>query len=270
MSQEFGKWEKEEGVLGELGFYKIPSQPDLAIKTDGTVYSKIKKDNLKHKFNLYVDVNYKRTTFKLHNFLAEAFIEVPQELKSVERFRLISNHLDGDKHNFELKNLEWTTYSGNILHAFKTGLRSDNNYVLAKNVHTDEIVDFYSQAECARFFKVDPANVVYWLRNKKIYNTVKGFFQFKYEEEDWLKTSPDEPFKTRRSDIFAKSIDVEKTSYLFPSIVSAGEYLGIKPRNLHAHILRYGSKPYKGYEFHHLYMYLDKLTDENYVTISKK
>lgn len=270
MLREFGKWEKAKDGLGEQGFYKIPSQPDLVIKPNGEIYSKKNNSNLEHKFNLYVDVNFERTTYKLHNFLAEAFVKVPEELLDLERSGLIANHIDGDKYNFALDNLEWTTYSGNIIHAYKTGLRDDNNRVLARNTHTGETVDFYSQAECARFFKVDPANVVYWLKNRKIFNTCRGFFQFKYEEEIWPDISINEEIRAKRSDIFAKSIDETKPSLLLPSIASAERYLDIKKGNLVMHMLRHGSKPYKGYEFHCLYMYLDKIQNEEFVVIDPK
>lgn len=36
---------------------------------------------------------------------------------------MVINHLDGNKHNNRLNNLELTTTKGNTMHAFKTGLR---------------------------------------------------------------------------------------------------------------------------------------------------
>lgn len=268
MLRNFGKWEKEESSLGEQGFYKIPSQPELCIKPEGIVFSKKDQKNLENKFNEYVDVNFRRTTYKLHNFLAEAFLEVPKELLDLERSKLIANHKDGDKHNFDLDNLEWTTYSGNIIHAYKSGLRTDNNRVLALNIHTEEVIDFYSQAECARFFEVDPVNVMWWLKAKKAFGTKRGFFVFKYETDEWPEIL-NSNFKPNRSDIFAKSVEPNGLSYLFPSIVATEDYLGIKRGNLRTHIYRHGTKPYRGFEFHYLYMYLDKIESEKYQKITK-
>ncbi len=269
MPRRFGKWEKEEGDLGDCGFYKIPSQPDLAVHPDGIVYSKSKKKNLENKFNEYVDVNHDRVTYKLHNFLAEAFVEVPPGLLERDRTELIANHKDGDKHNFDLDNLEWTDYSGNITHAYMSGLRSDNNHTYAMNVYSKEVFDFYSQAECARFFEVDPANAVYWLKAKKAFNTKKGIFIFRTEGEEWPVLPSEGVIKTQKSDIFAKSVDPEGESYLFPSKVTAEDYLGIRRGNLRMHMYRYGSKPYMGYEFHNLYEYLDKIESEKYQRITE-
>lgn len=52
----------------------------------------------------------------LHRILAEMFIDNPDNLPYV-------NHIDGNKHNYSLDNLEWCTASENTTHAIKSGLR---------------------------------------------------------------------------------------------------------------------------------------------------
>jgi hypothetical protein len=56
-----------------------------------------------------------RATLYIHRLLAEAFIPKPPRCNEV-------NHLDGDKRNNSLENLEWTTHSANLQHAHATGL----------------------------------------------------------------------------------------------------------------------------------------------------
>lgn len=260
MLNAFGKRELEAGDLGQKGFYKVPSFPEIAIKEDGTVLNKRTGELVRHVYGHYVYCSFDGTTVPLHRLLCEAFHKVPDELLDIDRSNLITNHKDGNKHNFELDNLEWTDYSGNIVHAYKTGLRTDNKNIFARNIKSGEVLEFYSQAELARFFEVDPANVVFWMKNPKTYRTRKGYFQFSYENSDWESMGD----VGKMEDIFAKSVEQDGVSYLFSSLKDAAIYLDVKPATLRMHVYRYGTKPYHGYEFHKLSEYLDKIDNEKY------
>lgn len=57
-------------------------------------------------------------TLLIHRLIALAYIQNPDK-------KPIINHLDGNKHNNSLNNLEWCTYSENNIHAIETGLRKN-------------------------------------------------------------------------------------------------------------------------------------------------
>lgn len=64
--------------------------------------------------NLYK--NSKCYKFLVHRLIAIYFISNPQNLPEV-------NHIDGDKQNNSISNLEWVTHQENMKHAWSTGLR---------------------------------------------------------------------------------------------------------------------------------------------------
>ena len=66
-----------------------------------------------HKVDLYS--NGKRTSVRVHRLVAEAFIPNPNKLPQI-------NHIDGNKENNNVKNLEWVNNSQNMIHAYRTGL----------------------------------------------------------------------------------------------------------------------------------------------------
>lgn len=67
--------------------------------------------------------NGKRSPILLHRLIAMTFIENPDNLPQV-------NHIDGDKLNNNLDNLEWVTNAANQQHAYDTGLtpKGDKRY----------------------------------------------------------------------------------------------------------------------------------------------
>lgn len=91
------------------------------IHKDGTVVSRLGRKIKPQKSNvgyLRVEVwsNGLGRKFLIHRLLAEAFIPNPDGKPQV-------NHIDGDKTNNAISNLEWVTQSENQLHAYRTGLQ---------------------------------------------------------------------------------------------------------------------------------------------------
>lgn len=79
-------------------------------------------------------VSYYGATYNIptHRAVALAFIPNPDNLPQV-------NHIDGDKTNNNVNNLEWCDNGGNQIHAIKTGLRSVR---VSRSAHRTEFTHF--------------------------------------------------------------------------------------------------------------------------------
>ena len=64
--------------------------------------------------------NGKQKSYLVHRIVADAFMENPKKLKEI-------NHIDGNKCNNNLENLEWCTREHNMREAFKNGLWKSPN-----------------------------------------------------------------------------------------------------------------------------------------------
>lgn len=94
----------ENYVVSNLGKVKR-NDIELTPYIDATKYSKVGLFN----------GNGKQKKFLLHRLVAESFISNPENKPEV-------NHIDGNKQNNCVSNLEWVTRSENVKHAAKKGL----------------------------------------------------------------------------------------------------------------------------------------------------
>lgn len=127
-----------------------------------TVPGKIKKpSNVKGYCHVVLDACGKVKNISVHRLVARAFIPNPDNKPQV-------NHIDGNKKNNHVDNLEWVTGEENIQHAFDTGLMP----VKAQPVLMDGVVRFDSITKCARHVGVDNHEIRRALQGK--YKTVHG------------------------------------------------------------------------------------------------
>ena len=117
-SEDFLNFFEEDwkDIEGYDGHYKINKNGMIVSDKFAEIWSPIKITVDKHGYpKVQLTKNGKSKAHFLHRLLAEAFIPNPENLHEV-------NHIDGDKTNYNLSNLEWVTRSENILHAFRNGL----------------------------------------------------------------------------------------------------------------------------------------------------
>lgn len=103
----------------------------------------------------------------VHRMVAETWIDNPNHYRDV-------NHINGDKTDNRVENLEWATRSQNIRHAYRTGLTKGRRTPILI-VETDEV--FESIRECARRIGCTPQNISNCLAGRQ--STCRGY-HFEY------------------------------------------------------------------------------------------
>lgn len=102
-------------------------------------------------------------TKRVHILVAEHFlVEKPSNLHEV-------NHKDGNKSNFAASNLEWSTHSNNVKHAFDTGLQPKGSKRSTAKLNEVSVFEIKyrlrfgneSMSNIARDYKVSPGTIGY-------------------------------------------------------------------------------------------------------------
>lgn len=126
---------------------------------------KAQKDS-KGYYRVRVTVDRIKITYKVHREVAKAFLPNPSNCPQV-------NHIDGDKTNNAVSNLEWCTNHDNALHAIKNGLW-ENNFKGAKayNSAKKKPVIATKGTEKRRFASVGDAER--YLNSRHVTDVLKG------------------------------------------------------------------------------------------------
>lgn len=137
-------------------------------------------------------VNNKATRYTMHRIVAIAFIPNPENKPCV-------NHIDGDKQNNRVSNLEWVTYSENTKHAFainliKPRLGEENNQATITEAQAHEICDLMQQG----------------FRNKEIRERMVGVskdvIEFIRYRKTWTHVSCNYKFHNRPSTLSEETV----------------------------------------------------------------
>lgn len=127
---------KDIVVKGKATQYTITEDGVVTNKRTGKVLRNGKIDKYHRYVRVSLTVDGKRYNILLHRLLMETF----RPVEGMENLQV--NHIDGDRNNNSLSNLEWVTPSENILHAFRHNLRKPMRGELNGKVKlTEEIVE---------------------------------------------------------------------------------------------------------------------------------
>lgn len=172
--------------------FPIKDFPDYYITDTGDVYSRITGRFIKMKLSLakngYLRVqvcrNHKKYIKLVHRLVAETFIPNPENKCDV-------NHIDGNKQNNNVENLEWATRSENELHSYrilkkkpncpntnKFGKDSTRAMLVQQIKDCKVIAEFYGVREASRTTGIN-CHAIYNCCQKR--SKSSGGFQWKYK-----------------------------------------------------------------------------------------
>ena len=114
----------------------------------------VRKDTNNYMMKLQIQQGYQHVTlqingkpkrFRVHRLVAEAFIPNPENKPYV-------NHIDGNRQNNNINNLEWVTPAENTQHAVNTGLMlpTKERAVVQFDLDGNKIAKYVSMREAAR------------------------------------------------------------------------------------------------------------------------
>lgn len=209
-------------------FSKIPGFSRYSINKNGVVYSSVTNAFLKGSVNpdgycnhrLIADDGFTKT-IGVHRLLALTFLPLPPNVDMMETV----NHIDGNKRNNSLDNLEWASFKRNQEHAGELGLTLKCIPVYARNVDTGEIEYFPSMLECAKSCALSKDAISWRLRfPDRVFPERK---QYSTTNENWKTdfVSPVIRFGRSRSVVVRNVVTEEET--VFETATEAAKELGV-------------------------------------------
>ena len=151
---------------------------------------------------------------KIHRLLAMAWLA-----KQHGGNKCYVNHIDGDKTNYELSNLEWVTPAENCQHAYLSGLREDNVPCKVRDIKTKEVKDFVSISQAAKYMNLFN-NQLLISKNVRVAKLIKNRYEFKLVDDTspWFYENVESPLIPGRYIISV--INPDKTKMTFHDVKS--------------------------------------------------
>ena len=142
-------------VKGFDGYFVSDNGIVYTTRKNGGYHTSLRELKSKEDKDGYLEVamysNKKRYWRRVHRIVAETFIP------NINNYPQI-NHIDGNKKNNNVNNLEWCTCRQNIIHSFNVLKRkptiSNKRKIKLTNRETNDILYFETEKECAFYLKM--------------------------------------------------------------------------------------------------------------------
>ena len=145
-------------VKGWEGLYEINKNGEVRnAKNKNTIVGDINNCGY-YRVSLYNQGQSKR--YFRHRLVAEQFLDKPEGKDFV-------NHIDGDKSNNSLENLEWVSQSENEKHAFENGLKQKTNKPFIIEFVNGDIKEYENQYVCAKEIGCSQSSIKNWLNGQR-------------------------------------------------------------------------------------------------------
>ena len=116
----------------------------------------------------------------VHRLVALAWVNNPNNDFVL---RPIVNHIDGNKANFNFKNLEWCSFYENNIHAVNTGLRGDNINCMVRDFYTGEVRKFSSLTQAALYMGLIKSQTQLAQHYDRKAKLIRGKYELKLESD---------------------------------------------------------------------------------------
>lgn len=164
----------------KIEYCKYPLLYDYYVTVDGHIWSEQSQKYMAESLDKdgYVKVSLRSKDlppkkchrYSVHRLMMENFFP----FEDMERYQV--NHIDGNKANNSLENLEWVTCKENIAHAITAGLRAAING--AAKLTSQQVIEIYQRAQngeknvdLGREFGVHP-DTIGKIRNKRAWREI--------------------------------------------------------------------------------------------------
>ena len=152
-------------IINGVKGYKITNYGRLKNHKGRITEGSIKDDD-------YPTVVISSKQYRLHRLVALVFIPNPENKEQV-------NHIDGNKQNACVNNLEWCSNQENSIHKVNTGLSNITKKIIQYDLQMNKIKEFNSQMDAARELNIHGGNISKVCMQKQ--KTCRGWI-FKFAE----------------------------------------------------------------------------------------